>query len=84
MTTTQNVVKVVVSNSGSINSNNPVTLKSFQSISPNITRLDHLVDVNPAGEISGAVPVYDSGNDKYVVRKVDLGEVNGTLDGGNF
>jgi hypothetical protein len=83
--TIQNVVKVVVNTStGSITSNNPVTLKNFPTITSTVTRLDHLLDVNPDGEIAGAVPVYNAGNDTYVVRQLDLGEVVGTLDGGSF
>ena len=50
-----------------------------------VDRLDHLTDVTAAGETDGAVPVYDSGSDKYIVKKINLGtDVSGDLDGGTF
>lgn len=67
---------------GSVSTNrNQVTLKS--SITP-ITRLDSLADVNAAGEVMGAVPVYNSVTDTYVVQKLNLIDVTGDLDGGTF
>lgn len=65
----------------------PVTVKNTPTLGTLGTtqRLDHLQDVSAANEITGAVPVYDSSLDKYVVKKVDLGsDVVGDLDGGNF
>lgn len=65
----------------------PVTLKNTPTISSGtgIDRLDHLKDVYAAGETAGAVPVYDSVTDKYIVKKLDLGtDVVGDLDGGTF
>ena len=43
-----------------------------------------LKDVVATGETNGAVPVYDANTDKYVVKKLDLGDVTGNLDGGTF
>lgn len=66
-----------------IDSNNPVTLKNFQTIS-GVSRIDRLSDVDASTEANGATLVYDSTNDKYVVKKLDLSEVTGNLDGGEF
>lgn len=78
-------INVVVANKSNdiISTNrNIVTLKS-SSVQP-LTRLDSLVDVDPVGEITGAVPVYNSVTDKYEVHKLNLTDVTGDLDGGTF
>jgi hypothetical protein len=69
---------------GVIDSTNPVTLKPISTISNGVNRLDHLKDVNPFGEVDGATLVYDSVNDTYNVKKLDLANITGDLDGGNF
>jgi 4-hydroxyphenylpyruvate dioxygenase-like putative hemolysin len=70
---------------GIIDSNNPVTLKQTSTISSTgVSRLDHLKDVNPSGEVDGATLVYDSINDTYNVKKLDLANITGDLDGGTF
>jgi len=71
---------------GVIDSSNPVVLKpiSVLSSAASSTRLDHLQDVNASTETDGATLVYDAGNDTYVVKLLDLAEVTGILDGGNF
>ena len=68
---------------GIIDTTTPVTLKNT-GISSNITRLDALNDVDATGEVSGATLVYDAGNDKYIVQKLDLTNDTGNLDGGTF
>lgn len=47
-------------------------------------RLDGLQDVISAGEVTGAVPVYDAATDKYVIERLNLADVDGSLDGGGF
>lgn len=69
---------------GVIDSTNPVTLKPISTISTGVNRLDHLKDVNPFGEVDGATLVYDSINDTYNVKKLDLADITGDLDGGIF
>ena len=71
---------------GIIDSTTPVTLKPIPSVSSGsgVDRLDKLKDVVATGETNGAVPVYDATTDKYVVKKLDLGDVTGNLDGGTF
>jgi lipopolysaccharide export system protein LptA len=66
-----------------LDSNNPVTLKNFTSIN-GTNRIDRLLDVDASLEANGATLVYDSVNDKYIVKKLDLSEVTGNLDGGEF
>jgi hypothetical protein len=79
---TKNIQISANATGGSVSTNrNPVTLKSTL---PSATRLDALNDVVASGEVSGAVPVYDSATDKYVVQKLDLSNVIGDLDGGTF
>ena len=71
--------------SGIIDTSAPVTLKPIPTItSGGVDRLDHLKDVNANTEVDGATLVYDSGNDKYIVKKLDLANVVGNLDGGDF
>lgn len=68
----------------STNRNN-VTLKNVPTVtSGGLNRLDTLNDVVSSGEISGAVPVYNSTTDKYVVQKLNISDVDGDLDGGTF
>lgn len=68
---------------GIINTNVPVTLKQNNDKN-NLTRLDQLIDVIATGETDGATLVYDSNTDKYVVEKLNLDNVEGTMDGGTF
>jgi hypothetical protein len=71
--------------SGVIDTTTPVTIKPIPTISSGgVDRLDHLKDVNANTEVDGATLVYDSGNDKYIVKKLDLANVTGNLDGGDF
>jgi len=71
--------------SGIIDTSSPVTLKPVPTIaSGGVDRLDHLKDVSANTETDGATLVYDSGSDKYVVKKLDLADVVGVLDGGDF
>ena len=71
---------------GIIDSTTPVTLKPIPSVSSGsgVDRLDKLKDVVATGETNGAVPVYDSQSDKYIVKHIDLADVTGNLDGGTF
>ena len=68
---------------GILDSNIPVTLKNSQVLAgPN--RLDRLLDVDASGEIENATLVYNPETDKYIVKKLDLADVTGNLDGGIF
>ena len=69
---------------GIIDTTTPVVLKNNPSIGGGVSRLDKLTDVAANTEINGATLVYNSANDTYVVQKLDLSNVTGDLDGGNF
>lgn len=72
-------VTAKVTSTGTLVSSNPVTVKGFSA------RLDSLNDVDSTNEINGAVPVYDATTDKYVVKKIDAGDLgNLDVDGGIF
>lgn len=81
---TINVSIAKKSSTGVINPTNPVTLKNVPTINSGVDKLDQLTDVNPAGETDGAVPVYDSATDKYIVQKMNMTDIVGDLDGGTF
>lgn len=72
---------------GIINTNVPVTLKqdALKTASANgLTRLDQMTDVVATSESNGATLVYNSSIDKYIVEKLNLNNVEGTMDGGTF
>lgn len=68
---------------GIIDTTTPVVLKNNPVLGA-ATRLDRLSDVIANNEIDGATLVYNSTNDTYVVKKLDLSDVVGDLDGGTF
>jgi hypothetical protein len=68
---------------GIIDTSIPVTLKNTPTIG-GVTRLDRLIDVDANAEINGATLVYEANTDKYIVKKLDLSDVTGDLDGGVF
>jgi hypothetical protein len=47
-------------------------------------RLDQLTDVNASGETDGATLVYNAETDTYVTEKLNFGDIDGGVDGGNF
>jgi hypothetical protein len=73
---------------GIIDTSTPVVLKNNPSIGLGIdggvTRLDRLRDVVANAEVNGATLVYNSSNDTYVVKKLDISDVTGAIDGGIF
>ena len=71
---------------GIIDSTNPVVLKQIPVLSPTSEslRIDHLQDVNASMELDGSTLVYNANTGTYVVKYLDLSEVTGTMDGGNF
>lgn len=71
--------------SGIIDTTTPVTLKNVPVIPGGAgARLDKMTDVDATGEINGATLVYEATTDKYIVKKLDLADVIGDLDGGTF
>ena len=67
-----------------IQTSTPVTLKNTTSLS-NASRLDQLTDVlEPASPEDGSTLIYNASTDTYEVKKVNLSEVEGNLNGGTF
>lgn len=80
-------IKVTVnSTAGILNSTNQVVLKNNPVLTSAVgtTRLDKLTDVDPSGEIDKATLIYDLSQDKYIVKKMEFGDLDGDLDGGTF
>jgi hypothetical protein len=72
---------------GIIDTSVPVILKNNPVLNAGgsgVDRLDALTDVVANTETDGATLVYDAGSDKYIVKKLDLADVTGDLDGGEF
>lgn len=70
---------------GIIDTSTPVVLKNNPSIGAGgVTRLDRLNDVVANAEVNGATLVYNQLDDTYVVKKLDLSDVTGSIDGGIF
>jgi len=83
-TKVNNVVMAKVRNGGIVDSTSPVTLKTSQVSSSGANKLAQLRDVVTAGETTGSTLIYDQNTNEYYVRKLDLAEVTGNLDGGTF
>jgi len=86
-------VKLIANTSGVVikpafatvsNTTSTVVIKNMAATISVPGRLDSLQDVISAGEVSGAVPVYDAATDKYVIERLNLSDVDGSLDGGGF
>jgi len=77
-------IRVTANTSGEvIQSSTPVTLKNTTTIAAG--RLDQLVDVSePETPEDGSTLVYNANTDTYEVKKVNLSEVEGNLNGGTF
>lgn len=69
---------------GIIDTSVPVTLKNVPSLTTGTSRLDHLIDVDATHEQAGSTLIYEPTNDTYVVKQLDLANVTGSLDGGEF
>jgi hypothetical protein len=74
----------VNSTAGIIQPTSPVNIQNVPTINTGKTRIDEMDDVLPEGEVEGASLVYDSAIDKYIVKKINLADVVGDLDGGEF
>lgn len=77
-------INVKLSNNGGILQNQtPITIKNQVT---EIRSIEDLGDVSEVAVTAGATLVYNPENDKYEVKKLDVGELAGTinLDGGEF
>jgi hypothetical protein len=78
LTTGSNITASVSTSGGQIQASAPVTLRS----TPN--RLDTLDDVIEGTPADGSTLVYRASDDKYVVQQLNLSNIGGNLDGGDF
>lgn len=80
-TTTQNIK--VSTSGGIIQSQTPITLKNQVT---EIRSIEDISDVAEVDVVEGATLVYNPANDKYEVRKIQVGDISGdiNLDGGSF
>lgn len=70
---------------GIIDTSTPVVIKNNPTISSGAaTRLDKLADVDATSETDKATLVYDSEQDKYIVKQLEFSDLSGDLDGGTF
>ena len=86
-------VKLIANTSGIVikpafatvsNTTSTIVIKNMAATISTGGRLDGLQDVISAGEVTGAVPVYDAATDKYIIERLNLADVDGSLDGGGF
>jgi hypothetical protein len=71
------------STAGIISTSTPVVLKN-NPIGIGVTRLDNLTDVDATSETDKATLVYDSNQDKYIVKQLEFSDISGEIDGGIF
>jgi len=78
LTTGSTITASVNTSGGQIQASAPVTLRS----APN--RLDKLDDVIEGTPQDGSTLVYRASDDKYIVQQLNLSNIGGNLDGGDF
>jgi hypothetical protein len=74
------LVAKITNNNGRLSSAAPITLKNQIQ---EIRSIEDIADVSEVDVTDGATLVYNSQNDKYEVRQLQLGDL-GAIDGGSF
>ena len=74
------LVAKITNNAGRLSSAAPITLKNQIQ---EIRSIEDIADVSEIDVTDGATLVYNSQNDKYEVRQLQLGDL-GAIDGGSF
>ena len=74
------LVAKITNNNGRLSSAAPITLKNQIQ---EIRSIEDIADVAEVNVTNGATLVYNSENDKYEVRQLQLGDLGG-IDGGSF
>ena len=74
------LVATITNNNGRLSSTGPITLKNQIQ---EIRSIEDIADVSEVDVSDGATLVYNSQNDKYEVRQLQLGDL-GAIDGGSF
>ena len=69
-----------------INSINPIILKNTPVLvsESGATSVTDLTDVTVSNEANGATLVWDTATNSFIVKPLDISEITGTLDGGEF
>ena len=83
------MVNIVVAklSSGIVTSEAPVTLKNtptLQTTGNVALAVENLINVVSTNEATGETLVYDSSQQQWVAKNLDLSYITGNLDGGTF
>ena len=74
------LIAKITNNAGRLSSAAPITLKNQIQ---EIRSIEDIADVSEIDVTDGATLVYNSQNDKYEVRQIQIGDL-GAIDGGSF
>jgi hypothetical protein len=75
------LVATITNNNGRLSSAGPITLKNQIQ---EIRSIENITDVSVVDVTDGATLIYNSQNDKYEVRQLQVADLNIDLDGGSF
>ena len=75
------LVATITNNNGRLSSAGPITLKNQIQ---EIRSIENITDVSVVDAANGSTLIYNSQNDKYEVRQLQVGDLNLDLDGGSF
>jgi hypothetical protein len=75
------LVATITNNNGRLSSTGPITLKNQIQ---EIRSIENITDVSVVDVTNGSTLIYNSQNDKYEVRQLQVGDLNLDLDGGSF
>jgi hypothetical protein len=75
------LVATITNNNGRLSSAGPITLKNQIQ---EIRSIENITDVSVVDVSNGSTLIYNSQNDKYEVRQLQVGDLNLDLDGGSF
>ena len=75
------LVATITNNNGRLSSAGPITLKNQIQ---EIRSIENITDVSVVDSTNGSTLIYNSQNDKYEVRQLQVGDLNLDLDGGSF
>ena len=75
------LVATITNNNGRLSSTGPITLKNQIQ---EIRSIENITDVSVVDATDGSTLIYNSQNDKYEVRQLQVGDLNLDLDGGSF
>lgn len=75
------LVATITNNNGRLSSAGPITLKNQIQ---EIRSIENILDVSVIDVTNGSTLIYNSQNDKYEVRQLQVGDLNLDLDGGTF